>query len=628
MPHVTLPQRQRFTNLRSLLTTLAILAIVLSFANSALALNRQTPSILANTSDRPTSAEIYEASREDIDKNSAKWIEPDAHVRNYVGLAMTIAILEHRFPNLIYAPLGRDAAYLGNLIDAFYMANGQPGRVKPLKGSGNSVRPASSAEQFLFLRQNGLRPIDGGLQRPYVVIDRTSYGAGSQARALTSSVSQQLLGSGGTTVEDLRFDLGAANTAAEPWMYQQFQRSYTTAGPQEALQIPAPNFTDQHLWHGTYDRFYIDSSGRIQAPHGKGEHRAQAVASMTVDFRIVMSPAFLKLVQEESKKIDLVFPIAAPPLKKQILTPFEAYTAALAAREVDEKQAVLRFLSWFDGPISTRLEIAESLYFKDPTLIQKREALLAHVAIAPELILNMIEFVDVYETLVQLHEIRMVPNVTRDELVSRATDLLENIVLLDEQRKILTSRPEILELFKNSLNEPDSRESIAAVHDLENAWQVEIADLQNPPSAGKKTDLSLTQRSALLKTVSKAGSWVASKFKLDPTLSGSQRMFFAGASLVPVGATTLLFQQVLSNLDMTSYAGIHALVAVAGYHMFKGLLHLPTRFPGPKQSGMSRQNEIESLEMAKTSAIANPTLFAEKIFKARQCAVSVSAKAN
>ena len=100
---------------------------------------------------------------------------------------LTIARMEKAFPGARWVAVGRDASTLGDVLDAFYISIGQPGRVKFL-----SISTGSYGDTTLFLRylrELGVPKNEQELAHavPIVFLDRTSYGT------WRASSSQQIL---------------------------------------------------------------------------------------------------------------------------------------------------------------------------------------------------------------------------------------------------------------------------------------------------------------------------------------------------------------------------------------------------------------------------------------------------
>ncbi len=100
-----------------------------------------------------------------------------------------LARLEYLYPNGTFACLGRDTAFVADLLESFYYIHGIDKRVVRLGASSRTIHGMDSSELREFLVSNGLdlqAAADGS--RPYVMIDRTPYTETSQSVLLMKSV--------------------------------------------------------------------------------------------------------------------------------------------------------------------------------------------------------------------------------------------------------------------------------------------------------------------------------------------------------------------------------------------------------------------------------------------------------
>lgn len=105
-----------------------------------------------------------------------------------------IAAFERVYPGATYGGLGRDSARVVDILDAFYLQIGQPGRAIRLNASGNSLRASTSGELVKFLESNGasLNPKNTKFT-PLVIFDATSFNedGGSQSTSLLQAALQK-----------------------------------------------------------------------------------------------------------------------------------------------------------------------------------------------------------------------------------------------------------------------------------------------------------------------------------------------------------------------------------------------------------------------------------------------------
>ncbi len=121
--------------------------------------------------------------------------------------ARTIARLEQLFPGGIWYPLGRDAAWVGDVLDAFYVGQGQKGRVVRLDVSTQSYQgPDNEAMIEPFLRSAGLivDTMQLKISPPKVVLDRSDYGGWRPSQTLiTMQVAYKAYAAMGGGLQDL-----------------------------------------------------------------------------------------------------------------------------------------------------------------------------------------------------------------------------------------------------------------------------------------------------------------------------------------------------------------------------------------------------------------------------------------
>lgn len=112
-----------------------------------------------------------------------------------------IAALELVYPGAVYGGLGRDSARMVDLMDAFYLRLGQPGRAIRLNASGDSLRRSNSQQYVQFLESNGvsLDPKQTHFA-PVIIFDATNFygGGGSQSTMLLLAAVQEWKRNGGT----------------------------------------------------------------------------------------------------------------------------------------------------------------------------------------------------------------------------------------------------------------------------------------------------------------------------------------------------------------------------------------------------------------------------------------------
>lgn len=112
---------------------------------------------------------------------------------NMPVLAEAIANLEFVYPNAIYMPMGRDAAYLADALDFFYTSMGESNKVRRLRASGPTIRALTAKTGPQFLLSNGFAQEK---DKAYIFIDNTTFSSNSQSRILFNFGTKILLENG------------------------------------------------------------------------------------------------------------------------------------------------------------------------------------------------------------------------------------------------------------------------------------------------------------------------------------------------------------------------------------------------------------------------------------------------
>ena len=193
---------------------------------------------------------------------------------------------ERLFPNAQWYGLGRDIYLLADILDAHYIFNSQPGRVRRLPASAPSFDEYNVAQVIAFLEANGFDFKNITPQsRPQIIFDVTSY----QRTSLRFSQSSQLMRAAYRAWTDLGRDprallpkvnfIGTGNfhldrlikitEATQP--HELFSTiSIDESGPNRIPQIENPTSLQYtSSWHGVYKKFTESSEGAIVALPGE-----------------------------------------------------------------------------------------------------------------------------------------------------------------------------------------------------------------------------------------------------------------------------------------------------------------------------------------------------------------------
>lgn len=243
------------------------------------------------------------------------------------AVARYIAELEWAYPGAIYMPLGRDLVLAGDVIDAFYRAHGQPGRVKRLNASGPSL--AVSKESIMaFIESSGVDFSDPDSPM-HVIVDRSAYclPACSQSTKILNAIIKVYAKRGGDPA-DLADKIAFFNdgrTAASGVVpgrnfdreaFLRERRAEFARGEVPSLTFAASKSLYRNSeWHGSFGllRRMKDGTVRASVPHVNYlGTRIEILFQIRAAMEKVSTPEFLKMVQKEARDLGYEFPIQEP----------------------------------------------------------------------------------------------------------------------------------------------------------------------------------------------------------------------------------------------------------------------------------------------------------------------------
>lgn len=411
---------------------------------------------------------------------------------NVDHLAKIIASFEKAYPGLTYVFLGRDSAFLADAIEAFYLSNGQVGRVRRLKASGNSIYDAQPATLMLFLRQNGFVPTSKGLSRPFIIIDRTSYDSGSQMKRLLEVGYTSLLAAGVNPQQAMRQFAGVhvggdnVGVALTPHIEKDFFSnlmllSERRLSPDQVLRIPAVGLIDRSFWQESYGKFNIDSSGRISALVGSplsGFDRSKTFGEILWATAAVTTKKFREVVERTSRDMfntEFRFgPQAKVSLPSDVLKSEATSESRLGAIE---------FLASYDGETDKRYHLARSLPINDPDLSEIAQKI---VHLGDQKHLDIIQTSLLY--IASLDLILGLTEKERSEIGDRALiafeQRLDQLALLIMNSNVDRELPQFKPLLAASLMKGQGPRWDALRETLSKRWkfelQAEIENLEKP----------------------------------------------------------------------------------------------------------------------------------------------------
>lgn len=218
-------------------------------------------------------------------------------------LAKAIAYLEKAYPNALYFPMGRDAAFFADGLDFFYMSQGETDRVHRLRASGDTVRALNQETGSEFLASNNYAQ---DVSRPHILIDNTSFSNSSQSRILFNFGIQMFLNAGVNESELYKvMAVAAPGGWNSGWEISSSNRrnesNKKSKYASKVFSIPISKMMYQGgFWHPSSGRDLIalktgELVGKYEGSFGKDDKRL--VLAFTFELmKLVNSEAFLKQV--------------------------------------------------------------------------------------------------------------------------------------------------------------------------------------------------------------------------------------------------------------------------------------------------------------------------------------------
>lgn len=233
------------------------------------------------------------------------------------SLPTVIVQFEKAFPGATYAALGRDTAFLGDLMAAFYESLGQKNRVVRMDLSRNSL--TNQQDLVAYLRTQGVTAKNLKNSTGLVVFDQTKFQEESQVRQILLAAYGDLK-SQGIESGNLPKIFNAINTGASKKMYpvnimspwtdvagvlrDQGRRLFYTNDPEEILSVKVDSsLTYTKAYHDVFLPFQRTSSDLVQTkpgPLASEEVRLQILADLFESVKTVSSPLFLERVRNAS----------------------------------------------------------------------------------------------------------------------------------------------------------------------------------------------------------------------------------------------------------------------------------------------------------------------------------------
>lgn len=249
--------------------------------------------------------------------------------------AAAIAVFEQTFPGATFYELGRDSVFIGDAMDAFYLAIGQEGRVKRLDASAQSFARADWELVYDFMKGAGI-DLDPSktIEWPHVVFDTTSFserggigmnGGASQSRALVQAGFKYYTDHGGNPADLLPFfnfisiggaygknwgEMRSSKFSAEKVFTEQLSK-ISDLGFTRPFYCEMNGLTYTNPWHNYFGPFarlengdVVTETGLLSAPR----ERTNILWEMFEAYRIMSTPEMRKLVWQEASQRGFVFP--------------------------------------------------------------------------------------------------------------------------------------------------------------------------------------------------------------------------------------------------------------------------------------------------------------------------------
>jgi hypothetical protein len=285
---------------------------------------------LLSQSARPTMQQVLEAAGPEVVAQNpymSPAIQQELRFSQIKYLPHVIAFMEKAFPGALWAPLGRDAVIFGDLLEAFYLSIGQPGRVSRLNASGNSFISRTNEDRVRFLESAGLNLADPK-KRPFVGVDRTGHNTNSQGYLLLVAAYKAYAMNGGNPEELVPYinflglsaaldPIHASNEVLSQYFGKQQYRSNLKAVA-NIIQLPVGGWTDSTPWHDTFGKLAEQPNGKFEGTVGAQHSRyhAHILGEMIEIYHQVATPEFAEAVKDAAHKLGYEFPIGKDTLER------------------------------------------------------------------------------------------------------------------------------------------------------------------------------------------------------------------------------------------------------------------------------------------------------------------------
>ena len=275
---------------------------------------------------RPTMQEVIDAFKlSPIPRNDIKVLmnHPWANINVqaiFTDLPVAIAKLELAYPGAIWGCLGRDAADIADLLDAFYMGMGHKGRVARVNVSRGTILNVDNALLMRMFKELGMDIDHSETMRPFILLDRTNYQSYSQSYVLMGQIYNYFTRTTGKPPSLLfsKVNMISSTSGKDILRPEEFFEDLQNQTDRAQAQFPIfigkvaelAKFTDKTPWHETFMDLTTYPDGRIGGTIGRPEaedKRTSIIETMIKSYQVVITKEFQDAVRAEAKKLGYDF---------------------------------------------------------------------------------------------------------------------------------------------------------------------------------------------------------------------------------------------------------------------------------------------------------------------------------
>lgn len=233
----------------------------------------------------------------------------------------TIAKLELMYPGAMWASLGRDALGVADVLESFYLALGQPGRVVRVNASSGTFGSRDDGMYIQMLKDVGMDIDNSDRMRPFIIFDNTSYGSASQSTQLITKVYNYFKQKTGQPISHLFHKVAVVSTSSgettsDPHIFFDLLRKSSEGKPipSRILNISNMSFllysNYGNEWHGTFGHLVKYENGRVGGALGSEaslQTKEYILNQILEGYYAVNSLEFLELVRAAAKRLGYDF---------------------------------------------------------------------------------------------------------------------------------------------------------------------------------------------------------------------------------------------------------------------------------------------------------------------------------